>query len=81
MSFDPCSRRFNPLNPLWMFPETETNGEEAFEAPDEYRFCSDEEVTNDAPGQDFDEALEQIASGGCWVCPLWGRSWRAMDPW
>jgi hypothetical protein len=69
MSFDPHSRRFNPL---WMFPAIETDGEEMSEVPDEYLFGSDEESTDDPAGQDFDEALEQIASEGCCVCPLCG---------
>jgi hypothetical protein len=69
MSFDPHSRRFNPL---WMFPAIETNGKEKSGAPDEYLRFSDEESTNDLTSQDLDEALEPIASGGCCVCPLCG---------
>ena len=41
-------------------------------APDASPFSSDEEATNDPVGRDFDEALEQIASEGCCVCPLGG---------
>ena len=69
MSFDPHSRRFNPR---WLFPAIETDGEETSGAPDASPFSSDEESTNDPVGWDFDEALEQIASEGCCVCPLCG---------
>ena len=69
MSFDPHARRFNPR---WMFSAIETDGEETSEAPDEYLFCPADESTNDPAGQDFDEALEQIASDGRCVCPLCG---------
>jgi hypothetical protein len=69
MSFDPHSRRFNPRR---MFPAIETEPEETSEAPDEYRFCSDEESKNDPAGRDLDEALEQIASERRCVCPLCG---------
>ena len=67
MSFDPHSRRFDPR---WLFPTFATDGEETSGEPDEYLFCSDEELTSDLTGRDFDEALEQIASEGCCVCSL-----------
>jgi hypothetical protein len=69
MSFDPHSRRFNPR---WLFPAIETDGVERSGAPDVSPFSADEEATNDPVGRDFDEALEQIASEGCCVCPLCG---------
>jgi hypothetical protein len=69
MSFDPHARRFNPPR---LFPAIEPDEEETSGAPDEYHFGSDEEATDDPAGQDFDEALEQIASEGCCVCPLCG---------
>jgi hypothetical protein len=69
MSFDPHSRRFDPR---WLFPAIETDGEETSEAPDVSPFSSDEESTTDPTGRDIDEALEQIASAGCCVCPLCG---------
>jgi hypothetical protein len=69
MSFDHHSRRFNPR---WLFPAIETDGEQAFEAPDVSHFSSDEELTSDLIDQDFDEALKQIAAERCCVCPLCG---------
>ena len=69
MSFDPHSRRFNPR---WLFPAIETDGVEKSGAPDVSPFSADDESTNDPVGQDFDEALEQIASEGWCVCPLCG---------
>ncbi len=35
-------------------------------------FYSDDESTNDPTKRDLDEALEQIASERCCVCPLCG---------
>jgi hypothetical protein len=69
MSFDPHSRRFDPR---WLFPAIETDGEETSEAPDLSPFSSDEALTSDLTDQDFDLALEQIASQRCCVCPLCG---------
>ena len=69
MSFDPHSRRFDPR---WLLPTIETNAAETSEAPDVFRFSSDEESTNDPIGRDFDEALEQIASERGCLCPLCG---------
>jgi hypothetical protein len=69
MSFDPRARHSRPSR---LFPAIETAGVKKFEAPDEYLFCSGEESPNDPAGQRFDEALEQIASEGCCVCPLCG---------
>ncbi len=69
MSFDPHLRRFDPH---WLFPASETDREETSEEPDASPLSSDEESTNDPPGEDFDEALEQIASERRCVCPLCG---------
>jgi hypothetical protein len=69
MSFDPHSRRFDPR---WLFSAIETNGEETSEARDAIPFSWDEEFTNHPTGPEFDEALEQIASKKCCVCPLCG---------
>jgi len=69
MSFDPHATRFDPR---WLFPTIETDGEEPSQAPDVPRFSSDEELTSDLTGPGFDEALEQIASERCCVCPLCG---------
>jgi hypothetical protein len=69
MSFDRHSRHFNARR---LFQAIETDDVEKPEAPDEYLFCADEESTNAPTGQQFDEALEQIASEGSCVCPLCG---------
>ena len=69
MSFDPHSRRFDPS---WLPPAIETDGMETSEAPDAHLFPRDEELTNDPVGRIIAEALEQIASEGCCVCPLCG---------
>ena len=69
MSFDPHLRR---IDPHWRFPEIETDGEETSEEPDASSPSSDEESTNDPVGRIFAEALEQIASERCCVCPLCG---------
>jgi hypothetical protein len=69
MSPDPHSRRFDPRR---LFPAIGTDGSELFGAPDASPFSTAGESTNDPAGQDFDEALEQIGSNGCRVCPLCG---------
>jgi len=69
MSFDPHSREFDPRR---QFPAIETNGEETSEAPSASPFSSDEESSNCPAARDFDEALEQLASEKCCVCPLCG---------
>jgi hypothetical protein len=71
MSFDRHSRRFDPR---WLFPTFATDGDETSEAPDASRFSSDEEMTIDLSDQDLDEALQQIASERCCVCPLCGAT-------
>ncbi len=69
MSFDPHPRRFEPRR---LFPAIETDEEEPSREPDLFPFSPDEESTNDPAGPDFDEALQQIASERCCVCPLCG---------
>lgn len=69
MSFDPHARRFNPRETL---PANETTGENTFDAADEFLFYLIEESPTSPVGQEFDLALEQIASAGCCVCPLCG---------
>jgi hypothetical protein len=69
MSFDPHLRRFKPS---WLFPAFETTGEETSEARDASPFASDEGLTNDLTEREIDEAIEQIASERCCVCPLCG---------
>jgi hypothetical protein len=69
MSFDPHSRRFDPR---WLFPAIETDGEEPSGDPDASPSFRDEESTNDLLGRIIAEALEQMASEKCCVCPLCG---------
>ena len=69
MSPDPHSRRFDPRR---LFPAIGTDGSELFGTPDASPFSTTGESTNDPAGQDFGEALEQIGSHGCRVCPLCG---------
>jgi hypothetical protein len=60
MSFDPRLRRFEPS---WLFLAI---------APDVPPFSSDEALTNDLTEREIDEAIEQIVSERCCVCPLCG---------
>jgi hypothetical protein len=76
MSFDPHSRRFDPR---WLLPAIERNAAETSEAPHASLFSADGDSTNDPTDRDFDDALEQVASERGSVCPLCGRSRRAMD--
>jgi hypothetical protein len=62
MSFDPHAVRFDPR---WLFPATETNGEETSDSQDASPFSSAEESSNDPAGRHFDEVLEQLASERC----------------
>ena len=66
------------LQPARPSPAIEPDEEETSGEPDEYHFGSDEELTDDPAGQDFDEALDQIASEGCCVCLLCGAIWRMV---
>jgi hypothetical protein len=58
------------FDPRWLFPAIGTDGAELYGAPDVSPCSAAEESTNDPIRRDFDEALEQIAPDGCWVCPL-----------
>ena len=67
MSLNSHSHRFDPR---WLFAAIGTGGAELYGAPDASPCSAAEESTNDPTRRDFDEALEQIASDGCWVRPL-----------
>jgi hypothetical protein len=67
MSLNSHSHRFDPR---WLLPAIGSDGAELYGAPDASPCSAAEESTNDPTRRDFDEALEQIASDGCWVCPL-----------
>jgi hypothetical protein len=69
MSSDPRSRRFDPRR---RFPPIGTDGAALFEGRDAAPPFESEESTDNPAGQVVDEALEQIASEGCCVCPLCG---------
>jgi hypothetical protein len=69
MSFTPHSRRFDPR---WLFPRTETDGEESSEASDASPYSSNGALTSELTGRDLDHALEQVALERCCVCPLCG---------
>jgi hypothetical protein len=69
MSLDPLTRRFDPR---WLCTPIKTDGEELFGVPDAEPWSAPRESTHDPAGQDFDEALEQIVSDKCTVCPLCG---------
>jgi hypothetical protein len=61
------SRRFDQR---WLSPPIKTDGEELFGAPDADLRSAAEESRNDPASRYFDEALEQIVSDECRVCPL-----------
>jgi hypothetical protein len=69
MRFAPHSRRFDPR---WLFPGTETDGEEASDAPDVCPFSSDDALTSAVTERELDLALQQVALERCCVCPLCG---------
>jgi hypothetical protein len=69
MSSDFRSRRFDPR---LLLPAIGTDGAAQFEVPDAVLPFEAEESTDDPVGRDIDEALEQIGSEGCRVCPLCG---------
>jgi hypothetical protein len=69
MNPDPCSRRFDPGRRL---PVLESDGAPLCEKPDTALPVEADESTVDPPETVVDEALEQIASEGCMVCPLCG---------
>ena len=62
------SRRFDPR---WLLPAFGRDGADLFGVLDASPPTA-EESTNVPTGQDFDEALEQIASERRCVCPLCG---------
>jgi hypothetical protein len=66
---NPHSRRFGPR---WLSTPIKTDGEDLFGALDADLRRAATESTNDPAGQTFDEALEQIVSDECRVCPLCG---------
>jgi hypothetical protein len=67
----PHSRRFDPR---WLSKPLETDGEELFEPLDADFGSAATESTNDPDLRDFDEAIEQIVSEECRVCPLCGAN-------
>ena len=69
MSFDPRTRRFDPRH---LFPATEMDEGVTSEASDASQFSSNDGLTCDPVGRDFDEALEHVASERCCRCPLCG---------
>ena len=66
---NPHSRRFDPR---WLSKPIKTDWEELLEALDAVLGSAATESTNDPDLRDFDEALEQIVSEECRVCPLCG---------
>jgi len=69
MNSDPRSRRFDLR---WLLPAIGSDGAAQFEVPDAASPFEAEDPTGDPVGREFDEALEQIGSEGCRVCPLCG---------
>ncbi len=69
MSFDPHSPRFDLRR---LFPATETDEEELAGGPEAIPFASEEESTYDPARRIIAEALEQLSSERCCVCPLCG---------
>ena len=69
MRSGPDSRRFDPCR---LFPAIGEDGEALFGAPGTTPRSDAEESADDLAGWDVDEALEQIGSEGCRVCPLCG---------
>jgi hypothetical protein len=65
------SRRFDPR---WLFPTIGTDGTALHGALDVSSLYAAGEETDNAAEEDFDDALEQIASEGCRVCPLCGAT-------
>jgi hypothetical protein len=69
MSSDRHARRFDPR---WLLPATGTDGTVRFGTHDASAPVPSEPSTNDGDGRDVDEAIKQISSEGCTVCPLCG---------
>ena len=63
------SRRFDPR---WLSKPLKIDWEELMEAVDAHFGFAATESTNDPDLRDFDEALEQMVSEECRVCPLCG---------
>ena len=68
---NPHSRRFDPR---WLSKPLKTTGRSYSEALDADLGSAATESTNDPDLRDFDEALEQIVSEECRVCPLCGAN-------
>jgi hypothetical protein len=68
---NPHSRRFGPR---WPSEAVNSDWEELLETLDALLGSAATESTNDPDLQDFDEALEQIVSEQCRVCPLCGAN-------
>ena len=69
MSIDRHSQR---LDPRWLQPGIETHAEQGSLAPDVSGFCSNEKWSSNVTDRELDEALRQVASERCCVCPLCG---------
>ena len=69
MNSEPRSRRFD-LH--WLLRAISEERAPLVEEQDAAAFSGDEESTNHPAGWEVDEALDQIASEGCTVCPLCG---------
>jgi hypothetical protein len=65
----PHSRRFDPRR---LLPAIGPDGAELSGVPDAVPGSAADESMNMREGRDFDEALGQIGSNGCRVCPLCG---------
>ena len=64
------SRRFDPR---WLSRPLKIDWEELMEAVDAHVGFAATKSTNDPDLRDFDEALEQMVSEECRVCPLCGE--------
>ncbi len=64
--------RFRRFDPRRLRPAIGTDGAELFGTPEAFPGYAAEASRDDPVGGDVDEALEQMASNGCRVCPLCG---------
>ena len=69
MISNPHSRRFDSR---WLSTPIKTDGEELLGALAADLRSAAKELWNDPAAREFDEALEQIVSDECSVCPLCG---------
>jgi hypothetical protein len=69
MDSDPRSGRFDPRR---RFPAIGMDGAALFEELEAALSSEAEESTNSPAGWDVDEAIEEMGSEGCRVCPLCG---------